>query len=78
MEKLKGRILYNETVVAENVDITLIHIPPTPDNFGEWYGTHNGSGVFDFYNCILELEDGRKGEIIITSNNEFRGTGPLK
>lgn len=77
MKRIKGRILHNGAVVAEDVDISLIHIPPTPDVFGKWYGTHNASGLFDIDNCILELEDGRKGDIIITGDNEFKGTGPL-
>lgn len=78
MENLKGSVLHNGIVVAENVEISLIHIPPSPGVLGEWYGTHNASGLFNLDKCILELEDGRHGEIIITSNNEFRGSGPLK
>lgn len=78
IEKIKGRIIHNGTVVAEDVDILLIHIPPSPGVLGEWYGTHDAAGLFNLDKCILEIEDGRQGEIIITSNNEFRGSGPLK
>jgi hypothetical protein len=78
MENLNGRVLHNGIVVAENVDISLIHIPPSPGVLGEWYGTHNAPDLFELDRCILELEDGRTGEIIFTSNSEFKGSGPIK
>jgi len=78
-----------------NVSYMVNHIPPTKERFGEWTGSlvvtqKHGDGwdIFDEVGeaLYLELEDGRKGKIIVThwrptSTNsvvQFDGTGPLE
>jgi hypothetical protein len=77
MKKTRGCFIHNGVIIADNVEISLVHIEPSSSSLGEWYGTYMAHGLFGLDECFLELEDGRKGKVIITSNTEFRGTGPL-
>ena len=86
---LKGKIFYNNALVAENVNIvSLTVIKPT----GEWHGElsfdsikiaidgciHDSSGIFGLGVYTLKLNDGREGNMFFANSNEFIGTGPLE
>jgi len=60
-------------------------IEARPDQLGEWWGDFELAEAFDDPEpdeATLELEDGRKGKIIVTrvvvsaACGEFQGTGP--
>jgi len=93
METINGiGTLYNmdgkQTIAAINYQI--IYKPPTQFSFGEWWGSLNpvnDQSLLELGEYIIELEDKRRGKIIINRINaqsglpagyEFLGSGPIK
>lgn len=71
MERMKGRILDGDTVIAENLDVVILE---TPSRTGrpDWRGSFEVSfdvniepGRDEYYELVLE--DGRSGKILITN-----------
>jgi len=75
--------------VIATMDYTIWLNPPTKSTFGEWHGSFvlKANNVVSLSEYIIELQDKRKGKILIsrmemkpdtTIYYEFQGSGPLR
>ena len=88
MENVRGRILKDERVVLDDLDITIYHATPAadvPSWRGGFYLDEPGAHI-DPGEYRLVLEDGRSGEVVIGSVSlgmsnrtrvSFNGSGSL-
>jgi len=87
-----GDLFRADDVLLKNVRVGIEEVNP-PGKLGTWYGSfvRPGNQDFDIASAMksdtphtLVLDDGRKGNIIITrasptdSEVQFQGTGPLQ
>ena len=88
MEHVRGRILKDETVVLDDLDITIYHARPAAD-MSSWRGSFyldEPGAYIDPGEYRLVLEDGRSGDVVIGSVSlgmsdrtrvSFNGSGSL-
>jgi hypothetical protein len=89
MQEFRGNILDNETVILENIE-GVLHVQTDSKGWSEWGGSFRrpkyGSIDIGGEGYVLELDDGRRGKIIVTRKQltpggervEFRGAGTLE